>query len=321
MTKKINSVTDLKPLIHENSIFFDSLVESIPARFYLPTDDREKPWFQGLSRSAKASAKKESRENIKKARRDRLDPEKSSTTLDLLKKSIDAEREKRQNAEGVEAGENRTVTYEELRTRLRQKIDQLRSNRNAKSDENQDPAQEKKSGKRKREGEKEQKKVKLKLKEDEEEEEEEEEKKELDPSSVDLTFGYVKIDDGKRKRKGLSKEKQLAKAEKLKEAKMDPEKGEIVSKKHSWSAAVSRATGVKVHDDPRILKESMRKEKKLREKHSEQWKERKETVNKLKSDRQKKRSDNISEKTQQKKARKIAKREKKLTRQSSGSKE
>ena len=83
-------VVDLKSIIHQHSLFFDKLVELIPAKFYLPTDDKDKPWFQGLSKAERASAKKETKENIKKARRNRLDPEKSSTTtLDLLKQSLE----------------------------------------------------------------------------------------------------------------------------------------------------------------------------------------------------------------------------------------
>ncbi|XP_072987462.1 probable metal-nicotianamine transporter YSL7 [Typha latifolia] len=79
---------DLKALIHDHSLFFDRLVELIPARFYLPTADDDKPWYQGLSKAAKASAKIQSRENLKKARRARLDPSTPTSTLDLLKKSV-----------------------------------------------------------------------------------------------------------------------------------------------------------------------------------------------------------------------------------------
>ena len=47
--------------------------------------------------------KKESRENIKKARRDRMDPEKSSTTtLDLLKKSLEKEKSSESDNEEIE---------------------------------------------------------------------------------------------------------------------------------------------------------------------------------------------------------------------------
>ncbi|KAK2640527.1 hypothetical protein Ddye_028322 [Dipteronia dyeriana] len=52
---------DLKSIIDQNLLFFDKLVELIPAKFYLPVDELEKPWFQGLSKCEKALAKKESR--------------------------------------------------------------------------------------------------------------------------------------------------------------------------------------------------------------------------------------------------------------------
>ncbi|KAI6695509.1 hypothetical protein NL676_023219 [Syzygium grande] len=39
---------DLKSLIHQHSVFFDKLIELIPAKFYLPSDDKDKPWFQGF---------------------------------------------------------------------------------------------------------------------------------------------------------------------------------------------------------------------------------------------------------------------------------
>ncbi|OVA16565.1 hypothetical protein BVC80_1545g5 [Macleaya cordata] len=57
-TKRVSD-GDLKSIIQQHLRFFDKLVELIPARFYLPVEDKEKPWFQGLSKVAKASAKKE----------------------------------------------------------------------------------------------------------------------------------------------------------------------------------------------------------------------------------------------------------------------
>lgn len=41
---------DLDSRIHQNSLFFDKLIELIPAKFYLPISDKEKKWFQGLSK-------------------------------------------------------------------------------------------------------------------------------------------------------------------------------------------------------------------------------------------------------------------------------
>ncbi|XP_038975266.1 surfeit locus protein 6-like [Phoenix dactylifera] len=315
---------ELKTLIHGHSVYFDHLVELIPARFYLPPDD-DKPWFQGLSKVAKAAAKKESRENLKKARRARLDPEKSATTLDLLKKSIfeaadkssdggsesDEAPEIDENSSRPVVADDRSVTYEELRQRLHRRIEELRSNRNTRPSE-------KKKGEEREEQEQEKKR-----KREKESEEEKDNKKKAKPdkrgdaSSADLTFSQVKIgggDDKKKKKKKLSKQQALERAKKLEEAKKDPEKGEKISKKHSWKAAVSRAAGVKVHDDPKLLKESIKKEKKKQQKHAGKWKERMESVENLRAEKQKKRTENIKDRIHQKKMRRIEKREKKLMR-------
>ncbi|KAJ8763945.1 hypothetical protein K2173_003727 [Erythroxylum novogranatense] len=129
---------ELRSLIHDSSQFFDKLT---PAKFYLPIDDKEKKWFPGLSKGERAVAKKESRENIKKARRDRLDPDKSSLkTLDLLKQNLEKEKENDESdEEEVEinpmisglGGDDKSATYEDLRQRLHCKIEELRAGRNS----------------------------------------------------------------------------------------------------------------------------------------------------------------------------------------------
>ncbi|XP_010276278.1 PREDICTED: surfeit locus protein 6 [Nelumbo nucifera] len=312
--------------IHDHSLFFDKLIELIPARFYLPVDDKDKPWFQGLSKTAKASAKNESRENIKKARRDRLDPEKASTTLDLLKQSLENGKEKyKDKSEGEnerEGGtehnphsnaENRSVTYEELRQRLHRRIEELRGNRKG-GDLDKAKNEKKKEiqrGKRKRNNtEAQEKKFNVS-------ESSEKIKKDAAEASDGLTFTHVKIgkenEHGRKKRK-LSKLQELEKAKRLEEAKKDPEKGEVISQKHSWKAATIRAAGVKVHDDPKLLKQSIKKEKKKHQKNVEKWKERIENKEKIRAEKQQTRSGNIAEKIHQKKLRRIAKREKKLMR-------
>eukprot|EP00262_Sarcandra_glabra_P011426 TRINITY_DN2738_c0_g1_i6.p1 TRINITY_DN2738_c0_g1~~TRINITY_DN2738_c0_g1_i6.p1 ORF type:complete len:340 (-),score=81.14 TRINITY_DN2738_c0_g1_i6:252-1271(-) len=312
---------DLKSLIHEHSLFFDKLIELIPARFYLPVEDKEKPWFQGLSKTAKASAKKESKENIKKSRRARLDPEKSSTTLELLHKTIKKEKsvETTNEESGKETvienqpdlkGENRSVTYEELRQRLHRRIEEFRSNRNAgpSSQAKIEMKRDVQQGKRKRDTESKQTKSDS-VRTDQNQNPNEE-------VSEELTFGHVKLgnEDGRNKKRKLSKPQTLEKAKRLEEAKKDPEKGEIVSKKHSWKAAATRAAGIKVHDDPKLLKQSMKKDKKRHQKNAEKWKERTESREKTRAEKQKSRAGNIAERIQQKKMRRIAKREKKLMR-------
>uniref|UniRef100_A0A7N0U9A6 Surfeit locus protein 6 n=1 Tax=Kalanchoe fedtschenkoi TaxID=63787 RepID=A0A7N0U9A6_KALFE len=335
--KKLKSVcgpvsppeVDLKSVIHENSLFFDSLVELIPARFYLPADD-DKPWFQGLNKAKKALAKKETKEKIKKARRDRLDPEKSSTsTLDLLKQNLEKEKiadkagsdnddveiELNPMVCGSEDEESRSVTYEELRQRLRRKIEAMSSARNNsnpdKHDKEKDRLEHQERKRKRLAGSEDVRKLKEAKFTDNVE-------KDTTEAAKELTFGHVKLGDdddqpGKKKRR-VSKVKELERARKLEEAKKDPEKGEVIAKKHSWKAATSRAAGIKIHDDPKLLEKSLKKEKKKHEKNVDKWKDRTETQRKTVTEKQQKRADNIKGRKEQKRERKIAKREKKLLR-------
>ncbi|KAJ4812106.1 Surfeit locus protein 6 [Rhynchospora pubera] len=347
------SPENLKTLIHEHSLFFDQLVELIPARFFVPNYSDDKPWFPGLSKSEKNKFKAQTRENIIKSRRDRLDPSRPSSTLDLLKKSLaeeiessgkedddddnddDDEEEEEENEveEEAERAQNkatltgdRPVTYEELRERLHRRIAELSAGRNTRpesrlkqerkemknkkklkgetkknqeknKDKDKDAASGSNSGKRKREDGSDDLKNKKK-------------NKVVEPT--DITFGQVRIDgkENKKRKKRLSKEKELERAKRLEEVKKDPEKGQKIS----WKAAVSKAAGEKVHDDPKLLKQSIKREKKKQQKNAEKWKERERTVAKAKAEKQSKRSENIKERIHQKRMRKIEKREKKLMR-------
>ncbi|CAH2050875.1 unnamed protein product [Thlaspi arvense] len=317
---------DLKALIRDHSLFFDKLIELIPAKFYLPSDEDKKPWFQGLCKAAKAAAKKQTKENIKKARRDRLDPEKSQTsTLELLKQKIDDDKQTNEGGDdeaqedikrttNFDGCDERSVTYEELRQRLHRRIEELRANRGT-GEKSKNERREKKGDqlkKRKRDDNsgKDAKGGNMGKPEGE---------NDVTEATKGIEFGKVKLggedESGRKKTKRkLSKGKELERAKQLEEAKKDPEKGEAVAKKHSWKAAASRAAGVKVHDDPKLLKQSIHKEKKRHEKNAEKWKERVESREKLKEEKQQKRAENIAERIHQKKMRKIAKREKKLLR-------
>ncbi|CAI9771371.1 unnamed protein product [Fraxinus pennsylvanica] len=323
---------DLKSVIRSHSQFFDHLVELIPAKFYLSNDDADsKPWYQGLSKAAKASLKQQSRINLKIARRNRLDPESksSSSTLHLLQQKIrsdpdelnlkgsfgdleedgDAEDTRGKSIdleEGVEnVNRNESVTYEELRQKLRRKIELLRGNRGEGGGKKVDDKVKNDGKKRKRaenDGEESGKSGNVNVNEGEDEEE-------------IIEYGKVKLggeEEGKnKKKKKMSKVKELERAKRLQEVKRE---NMGVAERESWRAATSRAMGVKVHDDARIIKESIKKEKRKKEKNAEKWKDRVESQEKMKKERQQKRKDNIMGRIKEKKARKIAKREKKLMR-------
>jgi hypothetical protein len=114
----------------------------------------------------------------------------------------------------------------------------------------------------------------------------------------------------RKKRKIKNKKKALEQAQRMQEAKKDPEK----ANKIAWDTARRRAAGEKVHDDPKLIKVSLKKDQKRQQKHAVQWKERQKTMDKQKQSKQKMRTENIRERAHQKKMRKIEKREKKLMR-------
>ncbi|XP_074565228.1 uncharacterized protein LOC141821768 [Curcuma longa] len=326
---------DLKALIRTHSVFFDHLVELIPARYYLPLSD-DRPWFYGLSKIQKADVKAESRENIKKSRRARFDPAKSTTTLDHLKRNIEAANaaaDTSEDEDGEESGESETdvdnprpvlpeapsLTYEELRHRLHKRIEDLRSGRNTRPQLLIKPRPDKADKKSKNKKKSVEEKASTSLGKEEATESRQEKKKRKMANrdggvgAPDISFGKVNLggeDDSRSKKRKLSKKHQLEKAKKLEEDKKDPK----ISKKHSWKAAVSRAAGMKVHDDPKLLKESIKKDKKRQQKHAEKWKERIKITEKSMAEKQKTRTTNIKGRIHQKKMRRIEKREKKLMR-------
>lgn len=314
---------DLKALINIHSVFFDKLVELIPAKFYLPPQDdvsgKPKPYFHGLSKAAKASLKRQTKQNLKLARRDRLDPEKisESSTLDLLKKSIeisekpasDDEDEDTNLSKPINLEDQKSVTYEELREKLRRKIEMLRGNRGEgsrfynrnRSNRSQGNENNEREKKRKRDGEENSgKEVNLGNSEGEEI---------IEYGKVRL--GDEQVDGKMKKKRKMSKTKELERAKRLEEVKKENPK---IAEREWWKTATIRAMGVKVHDDPKLLKEKLKKEKKRKEKHTEKWKDRVESQEKSKQERQQKRKENITGRINEKKMRKIAKREKKLMR-------
>ncbi|RLN08528.1 ribosomal RNA-processing protein 14-like [Panicum miliaceum] len=344
--------------VHGHSLFFDALVQLIPPRFYLPSGDEDRPWYQGLSKAAKAAMKAQSRANVKAARRARLDPSAPpASTLDLLKKSVadqaaeeeDEDDEENSGEESAEVGdeassededdddeieeededgdempiapaavvsEDRSVTYEELQERLQRRIAELRGNRCTRPEFLNKPKKEK-GKKPKRNNEKRGKGEGKKRKredgtDDAEGKDGKKAKKALE--KPDIMYANVVVDPKearrRKKRRIKNKKKELERAKRLQEAKQDPGK----ANKIAWDTARRRAAGEKVHDDPKLIKESLKKEEKRQQKHAAQWKERQKTVDKQRKEKQKKRTENIRERAHQKKMRKIEKREKKLMR-------
>lgn len=335
---------ELQNRIHEHRLFFDKLVELVPAKFYIPKDEDENTWHYGMSKAKRAAAKQATREHLKKAKRDRLDPEKITSTLHLLQQhGLEISDEAKKNVE-PEAGvnsrlqgkESRASTYEELRERLHKRMEILRAKRNAdaavataknarswKNEKKHNPQNRKRSidsaglnatpdvarpmAKRNKQAFSKTNSGHVK------------ETRGVETSDS-FEFGRVKMglktdaSRGRKNKRKESKDQLLAKATKLQSEMQDPKIGQDVSMKHSWSAALSRSSGEKVYDDPGLLKQSLKRDKHHRQKSSKKWEERRETVKQSADAKQRTRQEHIKERQLQKKERKIAQREKKLLR-------
>ncbi|CAO1613957.1 unnamed protein product [Parajaminaea phylloscopi] len=75
----------------------------------------------------------------------------------------------------------------------------------------------------------------------------------------------------------------------------------------AWSKATSAAKGVKIRDDEKLLRKAVKRKEKLKTKSSVEWKERQRDVEKKQSDAQQRRQDNLTQRKEVKKAKKMGK--------------
>ncbi|KAF1979964.1 SURF6-domain-containing protein [Bimuria novae-zelandiae CBS 107.79] len=130
-----------------------------------------------------------------------------------------------------------------------------------------------------------------------------------------LSFGRVAWSDGKqldgdlsgfresKKQKGRSDPKTALEAAKNKQARLgalDEEKRKKIEEQDLWLNAKRRAQGERVHDDPKLLKKSVKRLDKQKAKSSREWGDRKEAVEKGIEARQKKREENLRKRRDEK---------------------
>ncbi|KAF2445747.1 hypothetical protein P171DRAFT_411851 [Karstenula rhodostoma CBS 690.94] len=130
-----------------------------------------------------------------------------------------------------------------------------------------------------------------------------------------LSFGRVAWSDGKqlegdlsgfresKKQKGKSDAKTALEAAKNKQARLnalDEEKRKDIQEKDLWLNAKRRAQGERVHDDPKLLKKSVKRLDQGKAKSSREWGDRKEAVEKGIEARQKKREGNLRKRREEK---------------------
>lgn len=387
----------LEDRVRAHSDFFDKLVELIPARYYVP-DEQNPEWNKfNKTKSAKALAKLEAKENSKKALRAKLQPGAQSTLEKIKSKArgdsgaagddasasdasedasedepnesdfeddvsdeenesqdaSDASDEEDDEDEAPAAGPKPPATpagapptangwsvdsaggnrLEELRERLQAKIAASRVARKAEeSQEKAAKAKEWREEKKKAKAERKRKEkadakasarangaddAKKKRSRDADSDD-----SESDDDASNLQFGRVEVEGkvgGPAKKKRASKEallkKALAQRREIEDAGgEDTAAGKKVAERYSWDAALARAGGEKVLDDPKLLQKSVKNEQRMKKKSAEKWAARVDRTEEQMAAKQKKRKDSLKSRANAKVEKRIEKREKKRNR-------
>lgn len=106
-----------------------------------------------------------------------------------------------------------------------------------------------------------------------------------------------------RKKKGKSDAKTALEAAQKKQARinaLDEDKRKDIQEKELWLAAKKRAQGEKVFDDVGLLKKSLKRQQKQKDKSTQEWKERITNVEQGKAAKQKKREENLKKRREEK---------------------
>ena len=326
--------------------FFDRLVELIPAKHYLADPD-ERVDLRFMKKREREEFRDQFKKQHKEAKKASLDPSTAKGTLELQKLKSAAEEDARtklkeaaaaaaaatdgrphpdgQAPSAAEGSEGKgAFDREALRAKLQARLEEMRKQR--KADENGKKVQSAKQWRdstldegRKKAAEK-RKHEALKPSSHQQRQQDggsgrpAKHQRTEDPSNL----AFSKIDFGREeRRKGKpkpTKEELLKQAEKHK---AELEAGDIDEKKVSqeaWGAAFKRAQGEKVLDDPKLLRKSLKKDAKLKQKKTQAWAERTEKQKEDQAAKQDKRRTNLQRRVDAKKDAKKAKREKKLLR-------
>ncbi|KFM73655.1 Surfeit locus protein 6-like protein, partial [Stegodyphus mimosarum] len=320
--------------ITEEDKFLRKLVDTIPAKLYFDQEIQNKISIEKemtMNKVAEDLKRKFSHydpSNKLKQKRARFDPTYQKSVSQIQEQCNKQNRKKNRKTKDIINSSSvlaRAANIEELQKRLQERIDQLQLRR--KSCNPSDTA-EKEKIKKKLKKMKSKQKINLtkniNINNKVQSPEVKEEKSEIKPVfNKDSNIMYSKLDfteDGheeKNKDFMIKKPKLLLKEAEKKKEKLehllatDPEKAKIAIEKDKWKKAIQRTEGMKVKDDPSLLKKSIKKEMKKKKKSSKAWKERTEQVETLKKTRQEKRLKNIKARKREKLEHKIKRAKKK----------
>jgi hypothetical protein len=102
------------------------------------------------------------------------------------------------------------------------------------------------------------------------------------------------------KDKDTAAQLKVAEAKKARLAEMNPEKRAELEEKDAWLNAKKRAHGERVRDDTSLLKKALKRKETAKKRSERDWKDRIETVTRMKEQRQTKREENLRKRRDEK---------------------
>ncbi|ORX84162.1 SURF6-domain-containing protein [Anaeromyces robustus] len=315
----IFDINKIEEHINGHNSFFDELIELIPATHYLPKDESniENDKYYHNTKKQITSSKLDAKE-IRKAKKAKFDPNNVKSVQDIQEERKIKEEEENEDVEmqpEVDIKDLKPMTkvssITELQERLKKSIDDLRAKRKAQNNSSIHSRDEllKKRLKRKHDRKEQIQKKKEKrrktndmvgmdLPDSQAVEAKESKTKEVEEN---VSFGKIVFNEEtvQKKKKGptdtLGKLKQAeANKEKLEKLKsVDKEKAEALEEKIQWSKAMKLVEGEKIKDDPKLLKKTLKREQKLKERSAKKWNDRQKTVVRQMKEKQKRREENI----------------------------
>jgi len=290
--------------MRKRSEAFDDLLSAIPAKFYFQKkedDTNNKATKQKKGQKAEMQRK----ENTKKGKLARLNPANSMTILDV-------------QAGKAPAKASGPVPIAELKERLKAEIAELGKNRQDSGGSGSNQRKRKKSKEEDDEDDGEQKPKRERKRrpaadDDDEDDDADQDDQgseqdgdsdegageaESDEDGDNIQFGRIiekstSAGGFKKKKWKLSKEQQLEKA--LKDQERLDNADDDTKSRHDFERAMLKAEGVKMKDDPKLLKKAIKRDEKEKKRSQGKWKDRSDKVTLEKKDKQDKRKQNIKE--------------------------
>jgi len=319
----------------ETSQFFTSIVELLPAKFYLNQegDDSENIFKPQHGKKRKKKKPVDKKLLAKKAKLLKLDPSQHKTISELQEEVEKKEKELHSNVANNTSSLKpvkvsdvvSTSSLADLHEKLHAKMDQLRGNRKVLTNNNINGAT--KNGKRKLE----KKKINIDKKNKEKESANIKRSNTIEKNAInnndnikndsgEVVFSKFDFATGEARNAEAEKKKDLKQLLNIAERKhdklklleeTDSQKADEMKKKISWDNAFQKAEGTKLKDNPKLLKKTIKRKRKQKERSSKTWGERVETVEKQKEEKQKLRKQHLKEKREEKMNKKSGKKKKK----------